>query len=241
MSAEAIARRRELYERRHAANELRAVYQQGLEIAKHCPRYANQRHDKQTLKREADARNLNADTLQKLRQLVDPERGGFTPKELSALCTLSVRHRNVLGRSTLFQFMRVEDREQRMKFAEEAIVNGWKRERVMAEITKRFGSRRLGGRKRKLPVGVSDAMVTLNGMCNDWARWCSQMADTESEQSHIALDDLPADVRRQLQITQNNIEKLQAALSAELAKSNAGPAKRPARSGKHRESRTGRR
>ena len=214
MSVEEAVARRSLSQVRRGNEELRKAYEQGLEIQERCPLYA----DELTLRREAAERKTNLDTLRKLRQLVDPKRGGYTRDELAELCRQCMRGGHPISRSVLFQLLRIQDTAERAKFAERLIKERWKRQRVNVEIRKRFGARRSGGRKRKLPIAVPDAMAALDGMCRDWLRWCAQLEDTESDTPHVAWNQLPTDVRRQLESARQAIETLQAAVAASSKK-----------------------
>lgn len=133
---------------------------------------------------EAEKHGLNPDTVRKARQFADPV-SGYTVSELNALCR-SIREVQqeqdgaVFGRTHLIRLLSVP-KKQRAKVQSLAIESGWSTAELEAHIAARFGSRRDGGRKRRVPSDLQGALVQLEGLCEGWRRWAEAVVGDESD------------------------------------------------------------
>lgn len=134
---------------------------------------------------EAEKHHLNPDTVRKARQFADPV-SGYTAAEVNALCR-SIREVQeeqdgaIFGRTHLIRLLSVP-KKQRAKVQAAAIENGWSTAELEAHIASRFGSRRDGGRKRRVPSDLPGVLVQLEGLCEGWRRWAEVVVGDESDQ-----------------------------------------------------------
>lgn len=140
---------------------------------------------------EAGKHGLNPDTVRKARQFADPV-SGYTAAEVNALCR-SIRDTQegqdgpVFGRTHLIRLLSVPKKQRAMVQAS-AIENGWSTAELEAHIATRFGSRRDGGRRRRVPSDVSGVLVQLDGLCEGWRRWAEAVVgDEHSDQKRRVL------------------------------------------------------
>ncbi|MFO0804471.1 MAG: hypothetical protein U0791_15270 [Gemmataceae bacterium] len=149
---------------------------------------------------EAVKHGLNPDTVRKARQFADPV-NGYTVAEVNALCR-SIREVQeeqdgpVFGRTHLIRLLSVP-KNQRQKVQTAAIENGWSTADLEAHIATRFGSRRDGGRKRRVPSDLPGVLVQLEGLCEGWRRWAEVVVGDESDDQERQVRkrvELPADL-----------------------------------------------
>ncbi len=159
---------------------------------------------------EAEKHGLNPDTVRKARQFADPV-SGYTVSEVNALCR-SIRDVQeeqdgaVFGRTHLIRLLSVP-KKQRAKVQTLAIENGWSTAELEAHIAARFGSRRDGGRKRRVPSDLSGVLVQLEGLCEGWRRWAEAVVGDES-------DDHECQVRKRIELPTGLLDSVLAATRA---------------------------
>lgn len=159
---------------------------------------------------EAEKHGLNPDTVRKARQFADPV-SGYTVAEVNALCR-SIRDVQegqdgpVFGRTHLIRLLSVP-KKQRGKVQAAAIENGWSTAELEAHIAARFGSRRDGGRKRRVPSDLPGVLVQLEGLCEGWRRWAEAVVGDES-------DDQERPVRKRVELPADLLESVLAATRA---------------------------
>jgi hypothetical protein len=133
---------------------------------------------------EAEKHGLNPDTVRKARQFADPV-SGYTGAEVNALCR-SIREVQeeqegaVFGHTHLIRLLSVP-KKQRGKVQTAAIENGWSTAELEAHIATRFGSRRDGGRKRRVPSDLPGVLVQLEGLCEGWRRWAEAVIPDDGD------------------------------------------------------------
>ena len=76
----------------------------------------------------------------------------------------------VFGRTHVIRLLSVRPRSTRAKLQRMAVVNGWSTSRLEAEIARRFGTRRDGGRRRAIPADAVGLLTQVEGMCETWGR-----------------------------------------------------------------------
>lgn len=136
-----------------------------------------------TVGAEAKKYNLNPDTIRKARQFADPVRG-YTESEVKELCslirTLQTNQRGaIFGRTHLIRLLSVP-KQKRGKVQKLAIECRWSMAELESLIASRFGSRRDGGRKRRVPSEVIGVLVQIEGLCESWHRWAEIVTPPES-------------------------------------------------------------
>lgn len=163
-----------------------------------------------TVTAEAEKHSLNPDTVRKARQFADPV-SGYTVAEVNALCR-SIRDVQeeqdgaVFGRTHLIRLLSVP-KKQRAKVQAAAIENGWSTAELEAHIATRFGSRRDGGRKRRVPTDLPGVLVQLEGLCEGWRRWAEAAVGDES-------DDRDRQFRKRVELPTGLLESVLAATKA---------------------------
>lgn len=193
-------------------------------------------YKQRTIGTEAKKRGLNPDTARKARQFADPA-AGYTTAEVRALCQLirGVQPGQgdecaVFGRTHLIRLLSVT-KHRRAGLQAAAVRGGWSTAELEAQIAARYGSRRDGGRRRRLPSDVLGLLAQVERLCESWRRWVALVTPAAAGQASKAaapsLDGLPADVRRRVRDADAAMAKLHVAATEELT------ARRPGRTVRH--------
>jgi hypothetical protein len=174
-----------------------------------------------TVATEAEKHGLNPDTVRKARQFADP-RSGYTAAEVNALCRTirdvqADQDGAVFGRTHLIRLLSVP-KEEREKVQQSAIEGGWSTAELEAHIATRFGSRRDGGRKRRVPADVLGVLAQLERMCEGWRRWAEAVASDDDAHQRRGRKrvELPADLPASVAAATKAIADLHEAVNREL-------------------------
>ena len=211
-----------------AVKKIRAFYALGRKIP------PKQRHkdayNHGVIRREAERRGVNEDTVRKARQFADPAEG-YTPQELEELCGVVERVQPeqddglaIFGKTHVIRLLSVRPRRKRTGLQKQAIEGGWSTAELEAEIARRFGTRREGGRRRRVPAAPADLLVQLEGMCETWGRWQAAVArePEDGAAARASVRDLPADVRTRLVDVGRRLGRLHRAVVEALAAAQPG-------------------
>jgi hypothetical protein len=175
-----------------------------------------------TVTAEAEKYGLNPDTVRKARRFADPV-SGYTVAEVNTLCR-SIREVQeeqdgaVFGRTHLIRLLSVP-KKQRAKVQTLAIENGWSTAELEAHIAARFGSRRDGGRKRRVPSDLPGVLVQLEGLCEGWRRWAEAVVGDDSDRKQRGVPkrvELPADLLESVLTATRAIADLHDEVNGEL-------------------------
>jgi hypothetical protein len=199
-------------------------------------------YDQGTVDAEARKHGINPDTVRKARQFADPV-AGYTPAEVRDLCKLITDVQpdqddrdGVFSRTHLIRLLSVK-KQRRAALQEAAIRKGWSSAELEAQIAARYGSRRDGGRKRRLPGDALGLLAQVEQLCESWRRWLLLVTprtdQKEAKTSAPTLEDLPPKVRRRVRDADAAVAKLHEATTDELK------ARRPGRSVRHQFRNTG--
>jgi hypothetical protein len=215
-----------------AVEKIREFYALGREIP---PKLAHkQTYHQGVIRAEAQRRHINEDTLRKARQFADPVEG-YTREELKELCDLIKRvqpeqdeRKAIFRRTHVIRLLSVRSKRRRRALQREAILGGWSTAALEAEIAKRFGTRRHGGRRRRIPPDPGDLLVQLEAMCEGWRRWQTELSREveEGEEGHASLADLPDTVRKEVEEAGRVLWRLHQAVVEALKDSQPGRAVR---------------
>lgn len=214
---------------RTALRRVRSFYELGCKSLKSKPG----RMEYGSMKEEASRFGLSEELLRKARQFADPDHG-YTLQELNAILSqcrdLVVEGNKVgfaLGTTHVIRWLSVPNR-RRARIERLTIAERWTLSRLESEIAKEFGSRRAGGRRRKIPANSLDALVQLEAICNEWRRWYESLhrdlsaegkrKTKTTEKAKITPSDLPEPVRKLLPIVTKTFAELQAMVSEEIRK-----------------------
>lgn len=202
-----------------AVKAIRAFHELGRTLPAKAPHKDGYGHG--TVATEAEKHDLNPDTIRKARQFADPV-SGYTVAEVNALCR-SIRDVQtdqggpIFGRTHLIRLLSVPKKE-REKVQQSAIAHGWSTAELEAHIATRFGSRRDGGRKRRVPADVLGVLVQLEGLCEGWRRWAAVVtSDGDDSQRRVRKRvELPADLLGSVVATTKAVADLHDEVNREL-------------------------
>ena len=178
-----------------------------------------------TIDAAARKHGRNADTLRKARQFADPV-AGYTSEEVEELCR-SLRKvqsdqadtKSIFGRTHVIRLLSLK-RPKRRRLQEKAIREGWSTAELEAQIAVRYGSRRDGGRKRRVPDDLLGMLAQLEQLCETWRRWHAQVTPETAQQKAAikkpAPDGFPDQVQRRMHAADTAMAKLHQAVTEEL-------------------------
>ena len=176
-----------------------------------------------TLQVAGEQLGLSTEAARQARQLADPV-AGYTADELRELCDLirevqpgQADDLPVFGKTHLVRMLTVP-KPRRPVLQREAVRGAWSTARLESEIAARFGSRRSGGRKRRVPRDAEGLLVQIEGMCEAWRRLLAEVDvdAVEENPGHAVLADLPDAVRRQVRAAGRTVAALQNSVTHEL-------------------------
>ncbi|WP_439626998.1 hypothetical protein [Gemmata sp.] len=166
---------------------------------------------------------LSAEAARQARQLADPA-AGYTADELRELCDL-IREVQpgqgddlpVFGKTHLVRMLTVP-KPRRPVLQRAAVRGAWSTARLESEIAAKFGSRRAGGRKRRVPQDANGLLIQIEGMCEAWRRLLTEIDVDVGEENpgHAVLADLPVAVARQVRAAGRTVAALQEVVTEEL-------------------------
>jgi hypothetical protein len=173
---------------------------------------------------EAEAAKLGIDPghLRKFRQFADPA-SGYGEDELNELCRLCEEYGRPWGIKHLVIIIRVpKTGGQRSAIQRRAIEGGWTTAQLEAEVRRRFGRRRAGGRKPAVMTDVAGLLSQLEGLCERWSRLHAELtADDRPGPPHPRLRDLPEAIRRKFGDATEAVRQLQSSLNRKLSQHRA--------------------
>jgi hypothetical protein len=150
------------------------------------------------LRKEAERLRMSVAYVLNLERYGNPETG-FSPDEIGQLCRLATKHRRVIATDLLAKLVSIPNRHRRMAFAGKVIREGWSLAQVDAELSRRYGRRKRGGRRPKMLGDVTTFLATLEAKCFSWVRLGGFLENaSESESPGLQWDTVPEDVRAPL-------------------------------------------
>jgi hypothetical protein len=209
---------------RRVAEAVRAIRELHATGRKVPPKQSHRdAYNQGTLEEAGEQLGLSTEAVRQARQLADPV-AGYTAYELRDLCDL-IREVQpdqddalpVFGKTHLVRMLTVP-KSRRAALQRSAVRGAWSTARLEAEIAGRFGSRRAGGRRRRVPQDADGLLVQIEGMCEAWRRLLAEVDadDGEENPGHAVLADLPDAVRRQVRAAGRTLATLQELVTDEL-------------------------
>lgn len=192
-----------------AIRAIRAYHDQGRQSLRELPQRG--KHGARAIDEQAERLGWNPTRLRKARQFAHREEG-YSRDRLNELCRLLREHRPVFGISHVGLLVTVPWPE-REAIQRECLEGNWSTYELQAEIKRRYGTRRQGGRRRRVSSDPDHALVQLDEMADTWQRWFAVAG--EGEEGTI-LDALPEKVRTRAKAVQSAVSRLRDAVSAEL-------------------------
>lgn len=126
--------------------------------------------------------------------------------ELDEICKRRNRKGQAFGRGLATLLAPLKKRKHR-----DQVLGQWEKKCLSASdmkalITTKVGKSVRVGRRSKQPKSSSEAIVQLRDRCITWIKWYGELANVDA--GEISLGDLPPSVRKQLQKTIAEVEKL---------------------------------
>jgi hypothetical protein len=216
---------------REAVRAIRELYAVGRGLPKKNATHA-EAYEQYVIRDAAKEKGINEDTLRKARAFADPK-AGYTPRELRELCTLIETVQSgqkrieketgkklwVFRRTHLIRLLAIP-KDSRRDIQEQAIKEGWSTSRLEAEIARRFGTRRGGGRNPAATETLDEWLTQAERLCESWRRWDGRL-DSGAERQ-LSRDQLPDDLRKLLRRATGPVLALHRAVLAVLGRRNDG-------------------
>jgi hypothetical protein len=136
-------------------------------------------------------------------------------------------HRPVFGTAHIGLLVTVAWASGRDALQRECIEHNWSKNELLAVIKLRFGSRRQGGRRRRLGTDEAGLLVQLADMAETWRRWHNCASAAGEQGGEAALDRLPEAVRKEVRTVAKAIVKLRDVVDGELARLRDGGSTAP--------------
>lgn len=198
-----------------AIRDIRKYHHQGRESLRDLPpRGAYAQRD---VEEQAKRVGWNATRLRKSRQFASPDQG-YTQSQLNELCRLLREHRPLFGIAHI-GIMVTAPWPERTDLQRQCIEENWSKSELEAEIRMRFGSRRQGGRRRKVP-DRDHALLQLGEMADSWLRWNRITTEERNGKGKgkikTLLDALPEKVQDGIRGVNRAMVRLQEAVVSEL-------------------------
>ena len=162
--------------------------------------------------------------MRKARQFATSE-AGFTKDELDELCVFIIQNQMsqdatlpVFGKSHVIRLLTVRPKHRRKALQGAAIKNAWSVSRLEAEIGKRYGTRRDGGRQRRIPKDQADFFLQIEQMTERWRRWWREVTrkPEELKEQHVLLSDIPPEMGKKVKKASKAVIDLQTAVVEHL-------------------------
>ena len=185
------------------------------------------------LRIDEDAKRLrmNRFTLRKARRFADVddegEGEGYSKDDLNNLCSQIQGQKPIGKRETVFcrsHLIRLLDvpKSDRPSFQADAIKQGWTYQRLGAEIAKKFGRRRIGGKRPRMPDDRIGVYEEIEKRCISWQRWNKDLSNhfKDPSKSENAIGNIAKKIKKLLADVTDSMERLHAGVSAALKDNN---------------------
>jgi hypothetical protein len=211
-----------------AVRSIREFHRAGRSLPKKAPH--KDAYDSGRMDAEAKRLGVNVDTARKARQFADAK-SGYSKNEVDDLCRLisAVQtdqgdDRSVFTRTHLIRLLTVPKR-WRAGLQATVIEKGWSVSELEAQIAARYGIRRAGGRKRRVPADVLGLLTQIERSCEAWRRWSAGLAPPLREGSpakgagarSASTEDLPEGIVKRMRSAEAAVAALHQAVADELS------------------------
>lgn len=184
-----------------AARSLRELWRAGRRSLRRLRMEEIHHGDKEkALLEEGAQEGLNYDTLAKARRFAQE----YTREAVDDLCRQVRRYQAPFGGAHMVRLLSVPV-THRKAFFHEALKAKWSGSRLDVAIRERFGRRRQGGRRPRVPDDPPARLSFLDGLCTKWLRWCA-----------AAGPQLPAGLREQVSKASRAVRRVHDTVTAEL-------------------------
>jgi hypothetical protein len=225
--------RRELVE--EAIERIRDFHKIGLDLGpkrQHRDVYGKGIIDKMAKKKSGE----NADTLRKARQFADPI-DGYTPAELSELCKYIANEqpgqddgKQIFRRTHILRLVSVRPKKLRKRMERRAIKEEWSTAELETAISLECGTRKGGGRRRRIPREQTAFLAGLERMAEGWRRWHCEVERIVNEgKGSSPLESVSRKLQGQIVEVSACLAALHQQVNAELHRLHPSRAARPLR------------
>jgi hypothetical protein len=113
---------------------------------------------------------------------------------------------------------------EREVLQKECIEGNWSTAELQAEIKKRYGFRRQGGRRRQVPSEPTHVLLQIDEMADTWLRWFAVVSEAD-DSDMPPLGALPDQIMERVKAVTRAMKRVREDVLAELAAARAS--KRP--------------
>jgi hypothetical protein len=196
-----------------AIAEIRAYHREGRFCLANTPKSGNYGKGFIVERCEQLGPSWNPTKLRKARQFA----AEYAPNDLRKLVDLLKRYRPVFGITHVGILLTVSKVRVRTKLQRWCIDCNRSTAELEAEIKKRYGVRRQGGRRRAVGLDIDHVLVQLEGMCDTWRRWYLVVAPEQlPEGTQSILEQLPRKVQEGIGQVNRTTQRLAATVDGEL-------------------------
>jgi hypothetical protein len=200
-----------------AVLDLKKAYRLGKKIR--ADRKPRKDRKQTTIREEAEKLGINEDYISKMATFANPTIG-FTVTELNLLCRWARQHGRIVGFPLVTKLLTIHSKQERMRFAENALEKGMSFSQVGSYLVQRFGRRKHGGRRPILVASIDDLLVGIEGRCLAWSRlydFLSEPSDAAPSKPHrIYWSDLSPDLQGGITAIVRAAERLRGITAAHL-------------------------
>lgn len=174
----------------------------------------------ESLRRTAEEYDVSDDHLRKAMILADPVKG-YGRAGLDALCRRILSSENRLGipigTAHVLKLLTFAGKE-RARWEGMILKHGWNIRQLSAEIARRHGSRRSGGRLPRVPTTADGALAQLAVISTRWLRYVQALSRGQDKQGRVPgnLADLPGSVRRRVEASRTALNELHEEIVKEM-------------------------
>lgn len=194
-----------------AIREIRAYHEQGRQSLRDLRQRGG--YGVRAIDEQAERLGWTPTKMRKARQFAHRQQG-YTRERLNELCRLLREHRPVFGVSHVGLLVTV-DWPAREQLQRECIEGNWSKSELQAEVTRCYGLRRQGGRKKRVPSDPAQTLAQLDQEAKKWERWYAVASELNDEKETI-LNALPETVRERVQEVKRAVTRLRTAIADEL-------------------------
>jgi hypothetical protein len=197
-----------------AIREIRAYHDQGRQSLRELPERG--KHGARAIDEQAERLGWNPTRLRKARQFARAGEG-YSRDRLNELCRLLREHRPVFGTAHVGLLVTVPWPE-REEIQRKCVEGNWSMTELQAELKRRYGSRKEGGRRRQVPSEPADVLLQIDELADSWERWYKVIAPKpeEGQKKKTILRTLPENVQERVRAVNKAIKQLREVVTAAL-------------------------
>jgi hypothetical protein len=203
-----------------AVRQIKAYYAHGTQSLEELPGRGGYRD--RAIAAQAKRLGWAETKLRKARQFADPVQG-YSRGRLKELFSLLREHRPVFGVCHVGVLVSASWAAGRAGLQRRCILENWGKARLEAEVKARLGTRRVGGRRRRVADDPALALVQLGEMGDSWLRWYDAAQEPRGNgHTKSVLDRLPKPIRGEVRKVTTAMHRLREAVARARERARAG-------------------